>query len=210
MGVFFVVLGGMGLVSSSTPQSSVLFSGALTFLGTSPKTPLFRIPKPLAGRPGPFANPVKGQYAPSPMSDKLQALFDEFVSRARTLLIEEAMASFSALAQGGGGQPDPLLKAKSEPVVRFRMKPGPKPKSAAPAQKPAKRAKWQKRSPEELEALTKEIISTLKKRPGLRSEQLAATLNTTTKELALPLSGLVEAGTLKTKGQRRGMQYTVK
>ena len=132
------------------------------------------------------------------MSDRLDALFQKFVAEARAILIEEAMASFSALAQGGG--------VVGNGVTVARAKPGPKPKSGAPV-KAAKRAKWQKRSAEELAALTKEIIATLKKRPGLRSEQLAATLNTTTKDLALPLSGLVEAGSLKTKGQRRGMQY---
>jgi len=131
------------------------------------------------------------------MSDKLQALFDEFVSRARALLIEEAMASFTALAQGGGGQPDPLLKAKG--------KPGPKRKIAGKA---APKAKWAKRSPEELESLTKSILSHLKKNPGQRSEQIAAGLGTTTKDLALPLKALVEAKQLKTAGVRRGMTYT--
>jgi hypothetical protein len=135
------------------------------------------------------------------MSDKLTALFEKFVVEARTLLIEEAMASFSALASGGGGQPDPLLKVKG--------KPGPKPKVPSAA-KVAKRAKWQKRSPQELEALTKSIIATLKKSPGLRSEQLATALKTTTKDLALPLGALVEAKQLKTAGQRRGMTYSVK
>ena len=143
------------------------------------------------------------------MSDKLDALFAEFVTRARALLIEEAMASFSALAQGGGGQPDPLIKAKSEPVVRFRMTPGPKPKSAG-TPKPAKRAKWQKRSPEELETLTKWIVTYIKKNPAQRSEQIAEGLSTTTKDLSLPLKALVEAKQLKTVGQRRGMTYSVK
>ena len=132
----------------------------------------------------------------------MNALFEKFVAEARTLLIQEAMASFSALAAGGGGQPDPLLKAKG--------KPGPKPKSAGPAQKPAKRAKWQKRSPEELETLTKSILGALKKSPGLRSEQLAEALKVGTKDLALPLKALVEAKQLRTAGQRRGMTYTVK
>jgi hypothetical protein len=133
------------------------------------------------------------------MSDKLTALFEKFVTEARTLLIEEVQGQLAAMAGGGGGgQPDPLLRAKG--------KPGPKPKGAmAP-----KKAKWAKRTPEELEALTKSLVSYLKKNPGQRSEQIAAGLGTTTKDLALPLGALVEAKQLKTAGQRRGMTYTVK
>lgn len=133
------------------------------------------------------------------MSDKLTALFEKFVAEARTLLIEEVQGQLAAMAGGGGGgQPDPLLRAKG--------KPGPKPKGAAPA----KRAKWQKRSPEELEALSKSVIAYVRKNPGQRSEQIAAALNTTTKDLSLPLSTLVAAKTFKTTGVRRGTVYSVK
>ena len=132
------------------------------------------------------------------MSEKLDALFADFVTKARQILIQEAMASFSALAAGGGGQPDPLLKAKG--------KPGPKQKSPA-APKPPKKAKWAKRTPEELESLSATILKVLKQSPGLRSEQLGAKIVRPTSELALPLKALVSAGALKTKGVRRGMQY---
>ena len=132
------------------------------------------------------------------MSDKLDALFQKFVSEARQILIEEAMASFTALAQGGGGEiPTP-----------FRNKPGPKPKSAPT--KAAPKAKWAKRTPEELEALTKSLVAHVRKNPGQRSEQIAEALKTTTKDLSLPLKALVEAKQFKTSGVRRGMTYSVK
>lgn len=111
----------------------------------------------------------------------------------RQAIAQEAAAAFATVASGGGGQPDPLN-------VPVRAKPGPKPK-------PAKKAKWAKRTPEEIEALKKDIIKAVLKEPGLRSEQLAAVLNTTTKDLAMPIGALVASGTLKTKGQRRGTSY---
>lgn len=43
--------------------------------------------------------------------------------------------------------------------------------------------------------------------PGVRIEQINASLGTATKELALPLRQLVDAGTLRTEGQRRGTKY---
>jgi len=66
------------------------------------------------------------------MSDKLDALFQKFVAEARQLLIEEAMASFAALAAGGGGQPDPLLKAKGKPGPKPKTPPRPSGPNAAP------------------------------------------------------------------------------
>jgi hypothetical protein len=67
------------------------------------------------------------------------------------------------------------------------------------------RAKGAKRTPEELEQLTKNVLAYIKKNPGQRVEQIAAELGTTTKELALPVLKLGKA--LKTQGQRRGTKY---
>ncbi len=126
---------------------------------------------------------------------QIDDLIAEFVTKLRAAIASEAAQAF-AIAGGGGEshQPNPR-----------RGKPGPKPKALAA--KPAKRGKWQKRSPEELEALSKSLVSAIKKTPGQRSEHLAALLNTTTKDLALPLGALVTAGSVKTKGQRRGTSY---
>jgi hypothetical protein len=70
------------------------------------------------------------------------------------------------------------------------------------------RGKGGKRTPEELEALTKNVLSHIKRHPGQRVEQIAAALGTTTKELALPIIKLGKA--LKTQGQRRGTKYSVR
>lgn len=128
---------------------------------------------------------------------KVDQLIAEFAHNLRAAIAEEAAAAFAQIAAGdrmGNG-------------IQLRAKPGPKPKALAAAPKAAKKAKWAKRTPEEIEGTKQALIKAVLKEPGLRSEQLAAALNTTTKDLALPLGSLVTSGTLKTKGQRRGTTY---
>jgi hypothetical protein len=45
------------------------------------------------------------------------------------------------------------------------------------------------------------------KHPGLRIEQINKQLNTTTKDLALPIRKMIAEGALKTKGAKRSTQY---
>ena len=66
-----------------------------------------------------------------------------------------------------------------------------------------------KRSPEELEKTQAEIIACLARNPeGLRCEELAKKMGTTTDDLALPLRKL--GNKLKTKGVARGRRYWAK
>ena len=51
------------------------------------------------------------------------------------------------------------------------------------------------------------ILAYVRKNPGQRGEHIAAGLATDTKALRSPMKRLVEAGQIKTKGERRGMQY---
>lgn len=51
------------------------------------------------------------------------------------------------------------------------------------------------------------MLTAVRKAPGQRSEQLAVTLGSTTKDLSLILGKLVDAGALKSKGVRRGTTY---
>jgi hypothetical protein len=96
----------------------------------------------------------------------------------------------------GGAQP---------PATRGgARKPG---RAAAPARLKA-RPKGAKRTPDELEALTKNVLAHVKRNPGQRVEQIAAALGTSTKELALPIIKLGKA--LKTQGQRRGTKYSAR
>jgi hypothetical protein len=78
---------------------------------------------------------------------------------------------------------------------------------AAPVRAKA-RGKGAKRTPEEIEALTKNVLAHIKRNPGQRVEQIAEALGTSTKELALPIIKLGKA--LKTQGQRRGTRYSAR
>lgn len=69
------------------------------------------------------------------------------------------------------------------------------------------RAKGEKRDPAVLEKLTEELASAIKAKPGLRIEQIAKTLGTSTKELALPAKKLIAAKKIKTRGERRATKY---
>lgn len=64
-----------------------------------------------------------------------------------------------------------------------------------------------KRSPEELERMSSDLLSFIKKNPGRRGEQIAAALRTDVKTMRLPILKLIGERKLKTKGQRRGMTY---
>jgi hypothetical protein len=121
----------------------------------------------------------------------VQAALDTLIEAIRSELREEFLSALggsgSAPKRGGG-------RAK-------RSAP-----SAAPRAKA--RAKGAKRTPEELEELTKNVLAHIKKNPGQRVEQIAEALGTSTKELALPIIKLGKA--LKTQGQRRGTKYTAR
>ena len=57
---------------------------------------------------------------------------------------------------------------------------------------------------------TDAILAFVQKNPGQRAEHIAAGLGTDSKALRSPMKRLVEAGQVKAKGERRGMQYWVR
>lgn len=118
----------------------------------------------------------------------IQAALDSLVAAIRAELREEFLSAL------GGSAPAVKRSGRGGRVA------------AAPAKRA--RAKGAKRTSEELEALTKNVLAYVKKNPGERVEQIAAALHTTTKELALPIIKLGKA--LKTQGQRRGTKYSAR
>jgi hypothetical protein len=126
------------------------------------------------------------------MTPSIESALNDLVSAIRTELRAEFLS-----ALGGEG--------RGSSVGRRGRVPGRLKKAATRA-----RAKGAKRTPEELEALTASVLSFIKKNPASRVEQIAAGLGMTSKELALPIGKLWNAGLLKVQGQRRGMKYTAK
>jgi hypothetical protein len=70
-----------------------------------------------------------------------------------------------------------------------------------------RRAKGQKRAPEDLVALVGQLFSAIKANPGQRMEQIAKGLRSSTQELALPAKKLIAEKKIKTKGERRATKY---
>jgi hypothetical protein len=64
-----------------------------------------------------------------------------------------------------------------------------------------------KRTPADLEALSKKFAAFVKSKPGLRIEQINKELGTTTKDLALPIRKLVAEKVIAAKGQKRSTTY---
>jgi len=64
-----------------------------------------------------------------------------------------------------------------------------------------------KRSSDQVDAFALKILEVVKRKPGLRGEQLSKEMKTDTKSLRLPMLKLIGDKKVKTKGQRRGMMY---
>ena len=69
------------------------------------------------------------------------------------------------------------------------------------------RGRGAKRTSDELDRLAEQFHAFVTKHPGLRIEQINKQLNTTTKDLALPIRKLLAEGALKTKGAKRSTTY---
>lgn len=75
--------------------------------------------------------------------------------------------------------------------------------------RPAGKGRRGRRSSADLEAISSSVLAHVKSNPGQRLEQIAKALNRPTSILKRPVAKLVAAKQLKTKGQKRGMTYTL-
>lgn len=122
------------------------------------------------------------------ITPRIQAALDELVAAIQ----ESTISSFQAMLSGGTAPSAPASRASSARAGR-------------PAAK--SRPKGAKRTPEEIEAQTKTLLSTIKKNPGLRIEEISKMIGISTKELALPVIKLFESKSITSKGNRRATRY---
>lgn len=138
--------------------------------------------------------------ANSPVSDQVRSLVESFVAEMSDLIRRSAMETVQHALAGGEA---PRRGRRGAPAGR-RGAP-----ALAPAPRGASRmrAKGAKRSPDELEELTNQLLAYVKSNPGQRIEQIAEGMGTSTKELNLPAKKLIGNKSLKTKGHKRATQY---
>jgi hypothetical protein len=131
------------------------------------------------------------------ISDTIRAALDAFVDDLSSLIQQAALESVEAALAG----------ASTIPGRRGRAARAVAPSLAALSQS---RKKGAKRTPEELEQLIKKLYGYIAKNPGQRIEQIASSLDISTKELNLPAKKLISEKKLSTKGQKRATTYFAK
>ena len=131
------------------------------------------------------------------ISDTIRAALDAFVDDISSLIQQAALESVEAALAG----------ASTIPGRRGR---GARTAAPAFAALSPTRKKGAKRSPEELEQLIKQLHGYIAKNPGQRIEQIAQSLDISTKELNLPAKKLISEKKLSTKGQKRATTYFAK
>ncbi|MEO7034785.1 MAG: DNA-binding protein [Polyangiaceae bacterium] len=129
------------------------------------------------------------------ISDTIRAALDSFVDDLSNLIQQAALESVEQALAGASAIPG-RRGARAAAAPSFASL--------------ASRKKGAKRTPEELEQLIKKLHAYIAKNPGQRIEQIAASLDITTKELNLPAKKLISEKKLSTKGQKRATVYFAK
>lgn len=126
------------------------------------------------------------------MSNDIRTLVDDFATKLEQITKRMALEQVLEALGGEAGTRATSGKRRGRP-------PGSKNKA-----KPGRRGK---RSSADLEKLSGALLAHVKAHPGQRGDQIAATLRSDVKTIRGPMKKLIAAKKVKTKGQRRGMQY---
>jgi hypothetical protein len=135
--------------------------------------------------------------ANSQVSEQVRSRVESFVAELSDLIRRSAMETVQQALAGGDEAP---RRGRRGAVGGRRG-------GAVVARATRARAKGAKRSPDELEKLTGQLLSYVKSNPGQRIEQIADGMGTSTKELNLPAKKLLGTKSIKTRGHKRATQY---
>lgn len=124
---------------------------------------------------------------------EIQRLVDDFVSQLSEIVHKSAL---DMVREALGDTPAP---ARRRGPGRPRKTTG-----AAPRKVASKRGR---RSAGEVESLGKVVLDYVRANSGQRLEEIGRGLKRATKDLKRPIAKLLEAGSLRTEGQRRGTKY---
>lgn len=140
----------------------------------------------------------------SNVEQEIRSQVDAFVSQLSALVRKSALeAVANALREGQpAAQRKPGRAAKSVPQPQETKKAGRPAKAAKSARK-----KGEKRSKDELVAVTQRVLEHIRVNSGQGVEQIAKELGTSTKELSLPLRKLLAEKKIVSKGEKRATKY---
>ena len=136
-----------------------------------------------------------------PINKEIQDRIELFAEELAELIRQAALESVQE-ALGEGASP---TAAKPRRKKKTRRKAGKKTTRKTAAKR--KDGRQARRTSEELEALSSSIASYVKSNPGQRLEQIAKALELSTAEMKRPVTLLLDAKKLTTKGQKRGTMY---
>lgn len=122
--------------------------------------------------------------------DRIEAFVDEITELVRLAVLESVSDALGGTLLGGATGLDTLRRPGRGRGLDISL-----------------RRRGGKRTPDEIDATTRQVLDYVSRNPGQGVEQMAKALNTDTKELTLPIKKLLGTGQLTTEGQKRATKY---
>lgn len=135
------------------------------------------------------------------LPQEIESRVKKFVSELNELVRTEALR---AVNQAWGGATRGVLTASEKSGVGAGQKPS---SAAAKSGRGRARKKGEKRSAAQLASLETELLANIQNSPGQRMEQIGLALREATKDLARPAKKLIDAGKVRTEGEKRATRY---
>ena len=126
------------------------------------------------------------------IDSEIRARLDSFTNELTDLIRKAALEAVHEALNGGAVPARPTATRKA-------------PKKAG--RKPVSVRRGGRRSTADLEATADAILAHVEANAGARMEEIASAVGSVTKDLRRPVQMLLEAGKLRTEGQKRGTQY---
>jgi hypothetical protein len=144
----------------------------------------------------------------SDVENELRSRVDSFVTELSALIRRQALEAVEEVLKKGGGEGVVARRVGRPPKAAEEAKAGKAKGAPKAAGRPAiKRKTGEKRTPEELSQITEQVWNYIKSNPGQGVEAIAKSLQTSTKELTLPIRKLLSDKKVGSKGQKRATRY---
>ena len=144
--------------------------------------------------------PNAATMTPTPTDQQIRTRIDSFLAELSGLVRK---AAFEAVHEVLG----------ERPARRRRRGPGRPRRSGRPrkaGRRPGRPARGGKRTTEQVDAMAARVLAQVRSKQGQRLEEIGKAMRMPTKGLKLPITKLMAAKKLMTKGQKRGTRYFVR